>query len=149
MAASAWVIFDRAKHKIGNGSINLSGGEFRISLHKTSASANLVGDITIWSSIGSEISARGGYVAGGQSLSTPLFTQGASAGEQKWDATDPIFTASNSALNNVRYAVIYTSLGAATGLVLCYAALSTAQFNVSSGNTLTIQMNSNGIFTLS
>lgn len=149
MAASAWVIFDRAKHYIGDGTIDLSGGEFRISLHKTSASANLVGDITIKSSVGSEISATGGYAAGGQSLSSPLWTNGASAGEQKWDATDPIFTASGASLNNIRYAVIATSVTATSGVLLCYAALSTAQFNVSSGNTLTVQMNSSGIFTLS
>lgn len=148
MAASAWVIFDRAKHYIGDGTIDLSGGEFRISLHMTAASANLIADVTIKSSIASE-SSGGGYVAGGQSLSSPLWTDGASAGEQKFDATDPIFTASASNLVNVRYAVIATSVTATSGILLCYAALSTSQFTVSSGNTLTVQMNSNGIFTLS
>jgi len=147
MAASAWIIFDRAKHYIGEGTIDLSGGEFRISLHGTLASTNLTGDITIKSSVGTEASG-GGYAAGGQSLSTPLWTDGASAGEQKWDATDPIMTASASALDGVRYAVIATSVTATSGILLCYAALSTAEFSVSSGNTLTIQMNSNGIFTL-
>jgi hypothetical protein len=147
MAASAWVLFDRAKHYIGDGTIDLSGGEFRISLHSTGASANLVGDITIKSSVGSECTG-GGYVAGGQSLTGVTWTQGASAGQQRWDATDPVFTASASALLDVRYAVIATSVTATSGILLTYAALSTAQFTVTAGNTLTIQLNANGIFTL-
>ena len=78
-----------------------------------------------------------------------MWTTGASAGAYKWDVTDPVFTASGAALNNIRYAVIRLSSGSTTsGFPLCYAALSTAQFNVSSGNTLTIQMNANGVFTL-
>jgi hypothetical protein len=63
--------------------------------------------------------------------------------------TDPVFTASASTLSAVRYAVIRKSAGAVTsGLLLCYAALSTAEFNVTTGNTLTIQMHANGVFTL-
>lgn len=148
MAASAWTIFDKAKKRLGNNDISLSASGFIITLHRTSASANLVGDVTIFSSIGSEVSATGGYTD--LALSGQVWTTGASAGEYKWDVTDPVFTASGSAINNVRYAVIRLSVGStSSGYPLCYAALSTAAFNVSSGNTLTIQMNSSGVFTLS
>jgi hypothetical protein len=146
MAASAWTIFDQAKHYIGDGTIPLSGSTFRLSLHRTSASANLVGDITIFSSVGDQCSG-GGYVA--LTLADIAWTAGASAGQQKFDCTDPVFTASASTLSAVRYAVIRKSAGATTsGILLCFAALSTSQFNVSTGNTLTIQMNAAGIFTL-
>lgn len=147
MAASAWTVFDRAKHKIGDGTIDLSGGTFRLSLHQTAASANLVGNITIQSSVGSE-SSGGGYPAGGTALGGIAWTAGASAGQQRFDCTDPIFTADGSALSAVRYAVIVQSLGATSGHLLCYAALSTSQFDVTTGNTLTVQMNASGIFTL-
>ena len=146
MAASAWTIFDSAKHKIGNGDIDLSSGTFRLSLHRTSASANLVGDITIFTSVGDQCSG-GGYAA--LTLSGVAWTAGASAGQQKFDVTDPVFTASSSTLSAVRYAVIRKSAGAVTsGLLLCYAALSTAEFNVTTSNTLTIQMAATGVFTL-
>ena len=146
MAASAWTIFDSAKHKIGNAAINLSAHTFRLSLHRTSASANLVGDITIFSSVADECSG-GGYVA--RTLASVVWEAGASAGQQKFDCADPVFTASSSTLSAVRFAVIRKSAGATTsGLLLCYAALSTAEFDVSTGNTLTIQMASTGVFTL-
>jgi len=145
MAASAWTIFDRAKHHIGTGTINLSSGNFKLTLHRTSASANLVGDITTFASVGSE-SSGGGYAD--VSLAGIAWTNGASAGQQKFDCTDPVITASGSTLSAVRYAVIRQSASAGGGPLLCYAALSTAQFDVSTGNTLTIQMNTNGIFTL-
>lgn len=147
MAASAWVVFNQAKHNIGNGVIDLSAGEFRISLHSTGASANLVGDITIKTSVGSEVTG-GAYAAGGLSLANNTWTAGASAGQQRFDSDDPIWTASGSDIVDVRYAVVATSVTATSGLLLCYAALSTTQFTVTTGNTLTIQMNANGIFTL-
>lgn len=146
MAASAWTIFDRAKHYIGDGTIPLSGSTFRLSLHRTSASANLVGDITIFTSVGDQCSG-GGYAA--KTLGSVVWTAGASAGQQKFDCADPVFTASASTLSAVRYAVIRKSAGAVTsGILLCYAALSTSEFNVSTGNTLTISMAATGIFTL-
>jgi hypothetical protein len=145
MAASAWTVFDSAKHKIGNGDIDLSSHTFRLSLHRTSASANLAGDITIFTSVGDQCSG-GGYAAG--TLAGVAWTSDGGSG-QKWDVTDPVFTASASTLSAVRYAVIRKSAGAVTsGLLLCYAALSTAEFNVTTGNTLTIQMHANGVFTL-
>ena len=148
MAASAWTVFDSAKHKLGNGDIDLSSDLFRLSLHQTAASANLVGDITIFTSVGSK-SSGGGHNVEGITLAGVTWAAGTSAGQQKFDCTDPIITASASVLSAVRYAVIRSSAGAVTsGLLLCYAALSTAEFNVTTGNTLTIQMAGTGIFTL-
>jgi hypothetical protein len=99
MAASAWTVFDVAKHRIGDGGIDLSGGTFRMSLHRSSASTNLTAAITAWSSIGDECSG-GGYSA--IQLSGTTWTAGASAGQQAWDHTDPVFTASSSVLSAVR-----------------------------------------------
>lgn len=146
MAASAWTVFDCAKHAIGNGSFTLSGATgLRMTLHKTSAAANISGAITTWASIGSEC-AGGGY--DGVALSGVTWAAGTSAGVQKFDFTDPVFTASASVLSNVRFAVVHLSAGATSGLPLIYAALSTAQFNVSTGNTLTVQLATTGAFTL-
>jgi hypothetical protein len=149
VAASAWTVFPRAIKAIGAGSISLSAAEFRLSLHKTSASAALLTDISVASQVGFEISATGGYAAGGKSLASPLWTVGTSAGAYKWDATDLVFTASGASLNNVRYAVIKTSVTPASGLLVAFCALSTAAFTVNNGNTATVQINSLGIFEVS
>ena len=146
MAASAWTVFDTAKQKIGTGLIALSGDTFRLALYATAASATITGDVSIQSSIASE-SSGGGYPLGGTTLASNTWVE--SGGSVKFDATDPIFTASLSVLSAVRYAAIVTSVAATSGLCLCYAALSTVQFDVSTGNTLTVQFASTGIFTLS
>lgn len=146
MAADAWTLFNSAKHKIGNGDIDLSSGVFRMSLHRTSASANVVGAISVFSSVGDEC-AGGGYVA--TTLNGTQWAAGTSAGQQKWDNTDPVITASASALSAVRYAVIRQSSDSTTsGFLLCYAALSTTDFDVTTGQTLTVQFNATGVFTL-
>ena len=148
MAATAWAFWDRAKHRICNGDINLSAGPFRLALYSTAASGSINTDsLTIQSEIGSECSG-GNYPAGGLTLSGVTWTAGASAGQQAFDCSDPVFTASGSAISNVRFGVIVRSIGATSGYLLCWSALSTAQFDVTTGNTLTIQMNNNGIFTL-
>lgn len=147
MAASAWVPFDVFIRQLGKAGISLSAGGFRASLHKNAASTNLSGAITIFSSIGNELGASGGYAA--RSLSTNSYTQSGS-GVWKFDSTNPVFTASNSDLRSIRFCVIRLSVGATTsGLPVCFCALSTAAFSVAAGNTLTVQMNTAGIFNIS
>ena len=144
MAASAWTMFPRGRHYIGTET--LSAGTYRLSLHKTAASTNLsASGLTLFASIGNEC-AGGGYSS--TALASIVWTAGTSANISKWDAADIIITASGSDITNVRFAVIRLSTGASTGKVICYAALSTAAFTVSTGNTLTIQLATTGIFTL-
>ena len=146
MAASPWTVFDTAKNKISQTSgIVLGADTFRMSLHTSAASTNISGAITVWQSIGSECTG-GGYSA--LTLSGVTWAAGVSAGVQKFDFTDPVFTASASTLTSVRYAVVYKSTGASQGIPLIYAALSTASFSVTTSNTLTIQLATTGAFTL-
>jgi hypothetical protein len=146
VASSAWVVFDSAKHKIGNGTINLSADTFRLSLHRTSASANVVGANSVFSEIGEEC-VGGGYVA--KTLDSVTWAAGTSAGQQAYDTADMTLTASASAISSVRYAVIRKSTGSTTsGFLLAYSALSTSQFDVTTGQIMTIAMASTGIFTL-
>lgn len=154
MAAGTWAIYAKAKKYIGNGTITLGAGIFRMQLHRTSASATIIvlSTRSTNASIATEISATGGYVTGGRTIgpATGKWTVGASAKQYKFTYTTAglIFTASGAALTNVRYALIRNSTGAGAGKVLCYVALSTAQFTVASGNTLTITPASGGVFTM-
>ncbi len=143
MAAGAWKINKNAKLKLGNLSIDLGGAVFNITLHSIGASANLLsGVVSVFTSIGSEVTG-GGYVAVGQVLSTP--TWAISGQNAVFDASDWVVTGS---IASIKYAVIMQSVSATSGLVLCYSTLSASGFDVTGTNTLTIQMNTAGIFSL-
>ena len=149
MAASAWEVFDVAKKKIGNNTISLSATSgWNMTLHSQGASTNLSGAITVWSSIGSELTAANNYASGGNAITGVTWTTGASAGQYAFSTSNVIFTASGGSWTSIRYAVIMFSAGATSGHPLCYAALSTAGFDLADGNTLTVQINANGVFTL-
>lgn len=155
MAAGAWKIFTRAKRNLCTASsgINLDG-IFRMMLCRASASAGVLKNtntgISTWASVGGEISARGGYAANGRSIPAIKWTVGASTKQMKFSFTTAglVFTASGSALNNIKYAVIRNSTGAGAGKVLAFCTLSTAAFTISSPNTLTILPAATGVFTL-
>lgn len=143
MSATSFSIYNRAKKYIGNGTIQLGTTALKMKLC-TSASNASTFTLSTFASINNEISARGGYVAGGRALASLVWTTGASAKQMKFSAADIVFTASGSSLINVKFAVI----GASGGKCLCWSKLSTAQFTITSPNTLTIQFNSSGIFTM-
>ncbi len=154
MAAGTWKIYAKAKKYIGNGTITLGAGVFKMQLHRASASAAILvlSTRSTNASIPGEISARGGYVANGRNLvpATAQWTVGASAKQYKFTFTTAglVFTASNSALNNIKYALIRNSTGAGTGKALCFCTLSTAAFTIAIGNTLTIGPAATGVFTM-
>ena len=152
MAASAWSVFHTAKHKLGkntaSGGIQLSGSIFRMSLHRTACSANLVANaVSTFGSV-SFMASGGGVNVEGLTLSAVTWVSSA-AGVQRFDCSNKVYSPTSSALTSVRYAVIRMSSAAVTsGFPLCYAALSTTAFDVGAGSTLTVQMATTGIFTL-
>jgi hypothetical protein len=146
MAATSWELYNRAKKKIGNGTISLAGA-FKIQLHNSASNASAL-TISKAASVSNEISATGTYVAGGKAMTTVAWTVGASAKQYKFDTDDVIWTASGAAMNNIKFGVIRNSTSAANGHVLCKSKLTTAQFTLATNNILTIQMNASGIFTM-
>lgn len=154
MAAGTWKIYAKAKKYIGNGTITLGAGVFKMQLHRTSASASILvlSTRSTNASIVGEISATGGYVAGGRNLppATAKWTVGASAKQYKFSYTTAglVFTGNAGPLTNIRYALIRNSTGAGAGKVICFCSLSTAAFTIATGNTLTISPAATGVFTL-
>lgn len=154
MAAGTWKVYAKAKKYIGAGTITLGAGVFKMELHRTSASAAILvlSTRSTNASIPAEISATGGYVAGGRNLvpATAQWTVGASAKQIKFTYTTAglVFTANGGNLTNIKYALIRNSTGAGAGKLLCFCTLSTAAFTVTSGNTLTIKPATTGVFTL-
>jgi hypothetical protein len=147
MAATAWQLYNSGKRYIGNGTIQLGVNNFKMALF-TSASNTSTFTLSTFASLTNEIAATGGYVTGGKALvpATGQWTVGASAKQMKftYSTIGLTFTASGSALSNIRYAVIYNS----AGKLLCFCQLSSSQFTVSSPNTLTVLPAATGVFTL-
>lgn len=142
MAATAWAFYTKAKKKIGNATINLGSNNFYVQLH-TSASNASVATLSTAASVSNEVANGNGYTTGGQLLGSRVWTT--SSTNVKFDAADPIWTATGGNIANIKYAVIKNSAGQA----VCWSKLTTAQFTLTQNNTLTVQFATAGIFTLS
>lgn len=148
MAAQAWTIYNEAKHRIGDGGIDLSGGAFRMSLFQSSSNF-ATATLSIIHELTNEVAEANGYSSSGKSLASVTWGSGASAGEQRWDAGDLIWTASGGTIPNIKAAVIWLSAAASAGrLLIAYASLTSSQFTLAQDNTLTISFSPNGIFEL-
>jgi len=151
MAASAWQLYNEAKKYIGNGSITLGAGVFKMVLAQSASNASTF-TLSAYSEITNEVAAAGGYVTGGRDLvpATAQWTVGASAKQMKFTMSSIglAFTASGASLVNIKYAILRNSTGATAGRLLCWCQLSSCQFTVASPNTLTVLPAATGIFTL-
>lgn len=147
MAATAYQMYNRAKRKMAAGTINLTAGIPKQALF-TSASNASTKTLSILSQVTNQVANGNGYTTGGKTLSGVAWTTGASAGQIKFDSNDPLWTATGGNIANIKFAVVHFSAGAASGHLLCWTRLSTAQFTVSQGNTLTVRQPSAGLFTL-
>jgi hypothetical protein len=146
MAAGAWVVFNEAKKYIGNATLSLATPK-RITLH-TSASNAATATLSIYSELTNEVTSGNGYSSSGKSLASITWTVGASASQYAFDAADVVWTGTGGSIANIKFAVISNVSGGASGKLLCRSTLTSSQFTLSSGNTLTLQMASAGILTL-
>jgi len=150
MAASAWVIYNKFKEYMGDNTIDLDGDVFRLGLY-TSASNAGTATLSTRGSVTNEVTGANGYTTGGMTLAGVTWATGASAGEMRFDATATIWSASGGNIANIKYAVLYdetTGASAGNRNLVASSQLSSAQFTVTDGNTLTITPSANGIFEL-
>ena len=149
MAAGAWQTYHLAKKKIGNGTISLAATVFRLSLYRGSSDAGTLTANSVISQFSSEVTEANGYSSSGKAMTGEVWTVGASAGSYKYDADDVFWSANGGNISAIKFAVIWLSAASAGGRhVLCKSTLSASAFSISTGNRLTIQMNSSGILTL-
>ena len=148
MAAQAWKVYNRAIRKMGAGTIALPGA-VRIAL-VTSASNFATNTISLLGSITNQVTEANGYSSSGKALASEAWTASGtlSAGQIKFDAADPVWTATGGTITSIQAAVLFMSGATAARHVLAYASLTSTAFTLASGNTLTLQFNSNGIFTV-
>lgn len=147
-AVGAWTFYNEAKKYLMQGDIDLNSSTIRMGLY-TSASNAATATLSRHDQVTNELADGNGYSSSGKALSAVTWTAGASASEMRLDCTAKIFTASGGNLANIKFAVLFIE-GASAGArkLLAYSQLSTGQFTVTTGNTLTITPSANGIFEL-
>lgn len=143
MAASKWMVYKNAKKYLMDGTIDLDAGTMRMKLLKGTKAAvvsaftrDTFASLTHIQSAG--ISQAIMTVSGYAIISINASTWG-------FDSTAVIFKATGSNLTSIQYAVI----GISNGKALAWCKLSSAAFQLSDGNTLTITPNASGYFTIS
>lgn len=145
MAAQPWKVYNRAIRKMGAGVIALPGAVRCILV--TSASNFATNTLSLLGSLTNQVTEANGYSSSGKTLASETWTAGVSAGQIRFDAGDPIWTATGGTIPNIKAAVLFMSAAASANChLLAYASLTTTQFTLASGNTLTLQFSTNGIF---
>lgn len=149
MAATAWVLWAKAKKNLGAGNITLGTNVLKMQLH-TSAAVGFTTTATISTaaSVTGECASGNGYTTGGATLASVGWIAGVSANVYKLSAANPIWTATGGTIANIKFALIRFSSAAAGTKALCWSKLTTAQFNLTINNTLTVQFAAGGVFTL-
>ena len=146
MAASI-TFYNSFKEYVADGTFDLNTDTFKVMLvtssYTFSAAHTVIADASA-----NEIS-NTGYTAGGATLASVTFSQ--TSGTATFDAADTTWTASGTSLV-ARRAIIYKS-GTANARVSPLVAsilldTTPADVTVTAGNTLTLQYNGSGIFTL-
>src|SRR5882724_10823890 len=139
-------VYNIAKKKLMDGTFDLdraSAGSFRMNLY-TSASNAATLTLSTRTSVTTEVTEANGYSSSGKPLASVTWAVGASATEYRWNAAALVWTAAGGSIANIKYAVIWGGLGTQADKLLCFSQLSTAQFTVTSGNTLNITPSANG-----
>lgn len=148
MAAQAFKIYNLAKKKIGNASLSLASTVYRMTLH-TSASNAATLTLGVFASLTNEVTEANGYSSSGKALTSEVWTVGASAKSYKFDFDDVVWTGTGGTIPNIKFAVVWISAATtATRHLLATASLTSAQFTLAQNNTLTLQINALGCFTM-
>lgn len=139
MAANAWLFTDIGRTRLLDGDFDLDTDTFKLALFLSTS--NIGAASTTFAAVTNEHAAANGYVAGGAAITLSL----SGTTTVTVDGSDVVFTASGGPIT-ARFAVIYE----VAGNVLCHSLLDNTPADVTAtdGNTLTIQINASGIFTL-
>lgn len=139
-AAGTWTFPDASKKKLLDGTFDLDTDSFKMALFLSTS--NIGAASTTYAAATNEVANAVGYTTGGIAVTGTL----AGTTTVTFDlATDPVWTASGGSITG-RFAVIY-EVG---GSILCYCLLDSTPADVTAtdGNTLTVQINASGVFTL-
>lgn len=152
MAAGKWKLYDKAKQYLADGTFDLDAtSDWKMALFQSSSNANtLTNTVDVYGDLTNEVANGSGYLTGGSAITGVTWTE--ASGTVTFDCDNVVWTASGGTIT-ARFAVIYknATVNSVVKPLLCVCLLDTAPADVSatSGNTLTIQINASGVFTLS
>lgn len=139
MAAGAWLFTNTGRTSLLNGTFDLDTDTFKMALFLSTS--NIGAASTTYAGLTDEHANANGYTTGGVAITLSL----AGTTTVTVDSSDATWTASGGSIV-ARFAVIY-EVG---GNVLAYCLLDSApaDVTVTDGNSLTVQINASGVFTL-
>jgi hypothetical protein len=139
-AAGPWTFTNSARTKLLNGQFDLDSDSFKMALFLSTS--NLGTGSTTYAGVTNEHANANGYTTGG--IAVTLTLSGTTTVTVDV-SSDPIWTASGGSIT-ARFAAIY-EVG---GDILCYCLLDStpADVTATTGNTLKVEINSSGVFTL-
>lgn len=143
MAAGAFTVVNSIKERMGNAEINFDTDVFKVRLYaSTSNLATTSDDAT---AVTNELTTANGYTAGGVTVASTWTRATATC---TFDVADPSWTASGGSIV-ARFAAIVDTTPA-TPRVVAYCLLDSAPADVTTttGNTLTIQIATAGVFSM-
>ncbi len=147
MAAGPFTVFNKAKEKIGDGTIDLDGHTFKIAIcgSAQSIAAGFTGTSTDarYADLTAEVANGAGYTTGGATLASVTWAE--SGGTVTFDCADPQW--SGLTKSGMKYAVIYSDTATNKDL-LAFCELDTVTTVAVTAGTLTINIHANGVFTL-
>lgn len=138
-------MYDSAKKKIGDGTIDLDTHTFKIALFLSTSNCN---DLTHdeYADLTNEHANNNGYTTGGVALTGVTWTTSTST--TTWDANNPTWTAASGSIIAM-WGVIYDDSVAGDPLVaVCYLDYNSgapANVTTTDGNTFTFTMHADGI----
>lgn len=149
MAVQPFKFYNLALKKIGNNTLSLASTVFRVSLYGSASNA-ATRTLSTLQSLTSEVTEANGYSSSGKALANENWTVGASAKLYRMDADDQFWSANGGAISGIKFLVIWLSGASANARhLVAFCSLSSSQFNLSSGNRMTIQFNSAGLLQMS
>lgn len=140
MAAGNWIVFDSFKEYMGDGTIDMDGDAFAVTLHTTTWTPSLSADL-IYTDLSDELATANGYTNTGLALGSVTWTKSGST--VTFDAADMAWTITGAGIT-ARYAVIRSTTG---GELVAYCDLYGGNQAIPAG-TFTITLNASGILTL-
>ena len=144
-APAAWVLYDKFKLALGLKTESLNAADtIKMALFTSSSNVGSASLSTAtYAAATNEVSNANGYTTAGVTCAA---TYTNSSGTETFDVADATWTASSSGITT-RFAVLYNST---SGNLIAYSILDStpADVSVTAGNTLTVQINASGVFTL-
>jgi len=147
MAAGAWVVYNEAKLALGKKLLNLSATDsIKMALFLSTSNAGSAALATAqYATLTNQHANANGYTTGGV-VCAQTFTD--AAGTETFDVADATWTAAGGSMV-ARFAVLYDDTAANKDLIAyCLLDSAPADVTVTTGNSLTIQINAAGVFSL-